>query len=142
MAGASVRADVEGLQTTLRALRGLALAGRDLRPAMDEVGRTIVDHAQLRFEAGRAPDGTPWKVSLRAASEGGQTLIDSGHLRSSMTHRAGRTSVEVGTASIYGATHQFGRGAIPARPFVGLDDADREDIPVIVARHLRQGLGR
>lgn len=141
MAGASVHAEVEGLQTTMRVLRGLALAARDLRPAMDEIGRTAVDHAQLRLEAGRAPDGTPWKISLRAAREGGKTLIDSGHLRASLTHRASRTGVEIGTASIYAATHQFGRGAIPARPFVGLDDADREDIPDIVSRHLRQGLG-
>lgn len=147
MTGVNVTFDVRGMEASLRALGGLALAGRDLTPAMDEIGRTVVDHTQLRFERGRAPDGTPWRPSLRAAAEGGVTLIDSGQLRSSITHTAGRTQVEIGTTKIYGAIHQFGgqtgRGhktTIRARPYLGLDDSDREDIPDIVIRHLQAGL--
>jgi phage gpG-like protein len=46
----------------------------------------------------------------------------------SHTARAGTTYAEVGTNVVYAATHQFGRGAIPARPFLMLQDEDRPAI--------------
>ena len=34
----------------------------------------------------------------------------------------------LGTPAVYGATHQFGRDNIPARPFLGVSAADADDI--------------
>lgn len=44
----------------------------------------------------------------------------------------------VGTNEVYGPTHQFGDGNrnIPARPFLGLPDAD--DVLDIVENHLHR----
>jgi phage gpG-like protein len=83
-------------------------------------------------------------------------LRDEGHLYASITHRASPTSVEVGSNAIYAAIHQFGGTikakdakalrfrigdvwvtkesvTIPARPFLGIDDDDRQMIVETVA---------
>lgn len=130
----------------------------DLTPAFDEIGKTLSDRTLLRFERQRDPDGNPWTphapaTVMRRALRGGsgtgsaQILIDSARLRNSITHVAGRDRVSVGTNVIYAAIHQLGgqagRGGaatIPPRPFLGLDAADREDIPEILKRHLAEAL--
>lgn len=71
-----------------------------------------------------------------------QPLRDTGRLANSITSRATNDYAEVGTNVVYAKTHQFGarqgqygrtkRGApipwgnVPARPFLGLSDADRQ----------------
>ena len=44
------------------------------------------------------------------------------------------TGVQVGTDSVYAATHQYGRDEanIPARPFLGLSSTDRREITAII----------
>jgi phage virion morphogenesis protein len=42
------------------ALRRLLEATGDLSPVMREIGEALVDTTRQRFQAGRAPDGTPW----------------------------------------------------------------------------------
>ena len=72
-------------------------------------------------------------------------LILSGALQKSITHRPSATQVQVGTNRVYAAIHQFGGRAgrgktveIPARPYLGLSDADRNSILVIVTRALER----
>lgn len=124
----------------------------DLTPLMDELGGAMVASTQARFEAEKAPDGTPWERSARAVHEGGQTLRDSNRLYQSITHRAGRQHVAWGTNVIYAAVHQFGatirpksanalafalpggdfaqvqKVEIPARPFLGVSRDDQAEI--------------
>ncbi|MBX9944947.1 MAG: phage virion morphogenesis protein [Reyranella sp.] len=131
----------------------------DLWQTMDAIGAYLVASTQRRFERQAGPDGTPWKPSIRAQIEGGWTLLDSGHLRSSIAHAATRDTVEVGSNRIYAAIHQLGgtiraRNApnlrfriggrwiskpsvtIPARPFLGLDQEDELEIDAIVQADL------
>lgn len=147
-----------------QALARAARAADDLTPLMDRIGAALVASTQLRFEDQRSPAGVAWLRSRRAASVGGQTLVDSGRLRASITHRPARDRVEVGTNVIYAATHQFGAAiaaktpkglrfrignawvtkrevTIPARPFLGLDAGDREEIPAITTAWLAEQLG-
>lgn len=68
--------------------------------------------------------------------------------------RATAHSVEVGSPLEYAATHQFGArarsfsggktpwGDIPARPFLGLSEADRAAVLDILADHLDRALGK
>ncbi len=59
-----------------------------------------------------------------------------------LRYHATRDSLEFGTDRKYGATHQLGdqeRG-IPARPFLGIDDQDRDEILAILRRHLEEAL--
>ncbi|HPL75678.1 MAG TPA: phage virion morphogenesis protein [Candidatus Sumerlaeota bacterium] len=53
-------------------------------------------------------------------------LMDSGRLANSITFEANDKQVEIGTNLVYAATHQFGRGAIPARPYLGFQESDVE----------------
>jgi len=149
----------------------LAALGDDLTPVMDEIGDQLVTNTLMRFEAGSGPGGVPWKPSRRAQEQGGQTLVDRGLLRQSVTHQPGARGVDVGTADRRAAIHQFGgviraktaRGlrfnlpwektpgddgwrivasvTMPARPFIGFDDADAADTTAIVEKHIARITG-
>lgn len=109
-----------------------------------------------RFKQSKDPSGKRWKISIRAATEGGKTLIQSSQLRNSINSRSDETGFAVGTNVKHAATHQFGetgrtirarrkkalrfqvggkwvskkqvRIRIPARPFLGLSDEDMQEI--------------
>lgn len=140
-------------------LERLQRALGDLWRTMDAIGAYLASSTQRRFQAGVAPDGAPWVPSIRARTEGGKTMMLSGQLAASIAHEATRDSVEVGSNRVYAAVHQLGAtihaknvpnlrfriGArwiskpsvtIPARPFLGLDDRDRQEIEAIVADDL------
>ena len=46
----------------------------------------------------------------------------------------------IGTNDIKAATHQFGRGNIPARPFLGLSTDDEQTALHIIEQHIRAAL--
>ena len=107
MPGAGISLEVDAA-AALRGLDGLFARLDDPTPALDEIGSAMVQRTRRRFETELDPDGEPWKPSLRALEEGGQTLTDTGRLRASITHNADRSGVEWGTNVAYAATHQFG----------------------------------
>ena len=120
-----------------------------------------------RFKQGRDPEGKRWKTSIRAASEGGKTLIQSSQLRGSIHARSEPAGFAVGTNAKHVATHQFGepgrtirarrkkalrfqvggrwvskkqvRIRIPARPFLGLSDEDMQEIKGTVEDFITRG---
>ena len=61
-----------------------------------------------RFKQSKGPDGRRWKTSIRAAQEGGKTLIQSAQLRNSIHAKSDTSGFAVGTNVKYAATHQFG----------------------------------
>lgn len=135
-------------------LAALDVAAGDLSPLMDAVGETLLRSARDRIEATNvSPDGIPWPPSFRARLDGTKTLYLSGRLRDSITYRAGRRQVEVGSGlKPYAAVHQTGativpkdKGAlrfaladgtvvvarsvtIPARPYLGVSAEDGTEI--------------
>lgn len=134
MSGAALRIRLDdGAHTALAAL--IRRAG-DLFPLMDEIGGSLVTSTQRRFETGLGPGGQAWMPARR----GGRTLVDTGRLLASITHNADRRSVEIGSNVIYAATHQFGRDAIPARPFLGADAGDEREIEAIANDYLRRAI--
>ncbi len=169
MAGAGVRIDVKWDDREVKAaLRALSARLGNMRPVLDEIGQKLVTSVIRRFETERGPDGVEWEKSGRASRESGQTLTDTGRLRASITHRASRDEVVVGTNVLYAAIQQFGGktlahtirprdkkalfwpGAehpvakvnhpgslIPARPFLGVDEGDREMILRVIHRALK-----
>lgn len=131
------------------ALARLAAVLADPAATMDQIGRYLVASTLQRFERERAPDGSPWLKSARALAEGGQTLTDTGRLRGSIAHTVadGGHAVEVGSQVLYAAIHQFGgragrgrRVTLRARPYLGIDERDRDAIARIVSRAL-EGAG-
>jgi phage virion morphogenesis protein len=165
MTGAAITIDAKLDDEAARAaFAGLAAAGADLSGVMADIGQQVVTNTLLRFEAGKGPSGMPWKKSRRAENGGGQTLVKSGILRTSIHAQASASDVIVGTNVRYTAIHQFGgdvaakkakmlkfkvdghwiskeRVHIPARPFLGLDADDRADILDIATDHLRAASG-
>lgn len=107
MAGASIRIDIDDAPAR-QGLSSLRERVSDLTPVMEEIGAQLRQHVDERFEGGFGPFKAPWKKSQRAIEQKGQTLVDRGRLRQSVTYQADASSVEVGTNVEYGAIHQFG----------------------------------
>lgn len=150
---AEFRLQSTGALAIERALAGLVARFGDLTPLMEGIGLTLESATIDRFDTETAPDGSKWKPSLRAKTEGGKTLTDTSQLRSSVTSEADATSVAVGTNKIYAGAHQFGatiraksakglrfalpgglgfrrvmQVELPARPFLGLSAEDETEI--------------
>lgn len=152
-----VKLDDAPVQAVLRQLRTLA---GDLTPLFQKIGDQVVTDTKIRFEHGRGPGGVPWKPSHRARMTGLLTLVgETGDLRRGINRRADADGVTVGATVHYAAIHQFGgvikaknakalrfrigdqwvtraSVTIPARPFLGIDDADRAEILAIATDHL------
>ena len=100
-----------------RAIGRLLDAVADPRAALDEIGSRLVASTLARFEREAAPDGTPWRKSLRAIATGGQTLQDFGTLKGSITHVVAGDGVDVG--SIGESEFTDGKGATYTRYYNG-----------------------
>ena len=137
MAGATIQIEFDDSQVRA-ALDALTDAGRDLRPAMKDIGERLLNSARERFVAEEAPDGSAWaplsEGTLKAKKRNrGRILTEEGHLRR-IAMQADSNSVSIGSPLIYAGTHQFGAeqgafgvtsrgspipwGDIPARPFL------------------------
>ena len=153
-----------------KALRYLRRRLHDNAAMMDGIGAAWADRVRLGFHDGRDPWGDPWaplkpSTIARRRNRSDQPLRDTGRLRSSIYHRAGRDWLEVGLAAKYAGTHQFGarkgqygrtrRGApipwgdVPARPMlpasgrhVLLPREWQTDARDAVVDHLKRGLPR
>ncbi len=115
----------------------------------------------LRRLTGTAKDPRKGNLSKKQTATGGRTLTkkgmkvlanakilrDSGMLQDTIAYQLadGGRAVEIGTNRVYGAMQQFGGtkaqwphlwGDIPARPFLGVSEADQDGILRILRRHL------
>ena len=142
----------------------LARAKREavnLTTAMDRISELMLENVNRRFANEVGVSGVPWKRSRRAIEDGGKTLRDKGFLQRSIDRRSGPDFAEVGVEGggpqvTYAAIHQFGgtitpknkkalsfggrlvsKVVMPARPYLGFDPEEREDIEAILSRHLR-----
>lgn len=131
------------------------ISGIDKAGVMNAIAEGLRTSTQERFRTGTAPDGSRWTPSMRARLGQGNTLIISHDLETSIHTKADATGAAIGTDKEYAATHQFGdertirakkgkylkfqvgdrtvytpsvRVNIPARPFLGISDSDKEEI--------------
>ncbi len=144
-----------------RALAETIEAGRDLSPAMRNIGELLLNSTRERFDTQRSPEGVPWAplsetTRRRKRRNVDKILTERGHLRGTIAHRAGRDFVEVGSSRVHASTHQFGAkkgafggvrtslpgrsffqpipwGDIPARPFLGVSADDEAAIRTEIA---------
>lgn len=100
----TITADTDGVRA---AFNQLIAAGGDPHPPLREIGTHLRSRLVLRFQAGIAPDGTPWKPAKRPRP-GGKLLVDRGHLRNSFNWQLLRQGLVFGSALIYAAAHHFG----------------------------------
>ncbi len=142
-------------------LSGLARmrhVSEDLRPVLTDIGAELESSTVKRFVTNIAPDGTPWKGSLRAEKTGTPTLVLTAHLRDSIHFLVEANAVEVGSNLIYAKVHQTGAvisakgGALaftlyggqfvtvksvklPKREYLGLSANDNRAVVEIVGDH-------
>ncbi|MBL8500027.1 MAG: phage virion morphogenesis protein [Nitrosomonas sp.] len=144
-------------------LNRLIATGQSPRDVMQEIAVYGENSTQRRFDDSKGPDGAAWKPSWRAMDKGGKTLIDSGRLKE-INSDSGDDFAEWGSNVIYAAIHQFGgeirpkskkalffrtpsgsgrsmkKVTIPARPYLGINQQDEENIIDIVNRHLAEAV--
>ncbi len=131
------------------ALSKLAVDLADMTPVMEDIGEYLVRSTKKRFADGIAPDGTDWlansAVTLSRKSDPRPLFGTSGTLNQQIFHEAGSDFVEVGSNRVQAAMMQFGGtkvqfphlwGDIPARPFLGLSEADETNVLDIIEDYL------
>jgi phage virion morphogenesis protein len=79
---------------------------RDLTPLMRDLGETLTESTQKRFETGTAPDGSKWKAL--ADGSGRTPLRKSGTMRDRITPHAAATFVEILASARQARWHQEG----------------------------------
>jgi len=141
--------------------RGQSLAG-----LMADIGETLTESTQKRFDEGRAPDGTAW-VAL-ANGSGRTPLNDTHRMRDGIFPSSGDNWVEISSDAKQARWHQEGtdpyvilpkdkqalnwpggpgpRGKVdhpglPARPFMGLSAEDEQSIEDLAIAWLDIGSG-
>lgn len=146
MAGVEYTVTVDDADLRRKAARLLRRLG-DLSEPMLEAREVMLNAVHDRFESESDPDGNRWRrlspatlAARRRRSKGGVTILRaSGRLIGSIAPRSDATSATVGTNVVDGAIHQFGGQAgrghkvtIPARPYLGFGDREREEIDEIL----------
>jgi phage virion morphogenesis protein len=100
-----------------------------MRPLMGEFVEILLEGARRRFDEKVGPDGLPWAALTpetierkreKGAPKPESILVEWGNMVGQMTNDYGKDWAEVTVPAIQAATHQFGRGGIPARPFLGV----------------------
>lgn len=137
MSGVRLTGDWKRLAATFANLAQPGL----LAAAHKRIAEYGVSSTKSRFAEQRGPDGRRWIPSERALRTGGQTLVDTARLRNSITAESDAAHAAWGTNVVYAAVHQYGNvivrgrrgGGNPARPFVGINSADRAEIREIVS---------
>jgi len=137
-----VRADTSVFRVRMGQIAGRL---RDKQPLYQDVKGRLELSVQQNFRAeGRPTKWAPLQPATIAARrrgrrKGGRARIlrDTGRLAGSIIGRIAGDSVIVGTNVIYAPTHQFGRGRIPARPFLLLQVADLRYIRNRMQQHIR-----
>ena len=143
----------------LGGLRRMRERAEDLRPALADIGAELESSTVKRFVSNVAPDGTPWKASLRAEKTGTPTLVLTSNLRDSIHYVVDENSVSIGSSLVYARIHQTGGvisakggalsftlygGAfisvrsvtIPKRSYLGMSDNDNQAVLDIIGDHL------
>lgn len=132
----------------MQALQQLERSVGDISPALKEIGEVLVESTKQRFNSGEGPDGQAWAENSAVTIDRkgrNKPLIDEGTLAEQLRYEVIGNQLEVGSSMEYAAMQQFGGtksefphlwGDIPARPFLGISEADAAEILAIVHDHL------
>ncbi len=138
---------VEGLARIRQRLKATADKLQNMRQFWSSVGMYVQRQTiRERFNKEQSPEGQKWKPLAPSTKrrkkrhKRGQMKIlhDTGALRRSIAYEAGSNSVKVGSVLKYARTHQFGRGKIPARPFLGVTESEKKHIVSMFGQYIKR----
>lgn len=139
---------VEGLNEVQKKLKVTADKLKNMTQFWDTVGKYVQRQTiKERFDKEQTPDGQKWKPlapstvkhrKKRHKKGNMKILQDTGELRRSVTYEAGDNFVKVGSKLKYARTHQFGRKKIPARPFLGVNDMEKQQITLMFRQYVKR----
>lgn len=128
-------------------LKAQAQKLQDMTPYWQIVGMYVQKQTiNERFNKEQSPDGTKWlplspariKQRMKKHKHGQMKILqDVGELRKSIVYEAGKNYVRIGSNLKYAATHQFGRGNIPARPYLGITPYEKNHILSICKTYIK-----
>ncbi|VCU52872.1 hypothetical protein TTHN1_00626 [Thermus thermophilus] len=161
--GVRLKGDWRELNEALRKLgRGVP------QKVKEAIAEGILARTHRRFEESRAPDGSPWpplspatlakevrprdrlkRGGISAAAQRRlalrKPLVVTARLKNSISWKVAGSRIYVGTNLEYARIHQFGgyagRGRkvyIPARPFLGLTEEDREEAKALLLEWMKE----
>lgn len=140
---------ITGLDEVNARLGTLSRELADMQPTLEEIGNELANITDESFENQKSPWGEAWTPNsqatldeyVRKKGKGKSAkakaalaadkliLIDSGQLRTSITHEATKDSVTLTAGKVYARIHQLGGEAgrgksvtLPARPYMPLKD--------------------
>lgn len=129
-------------------------AAVDLNPFYETVGEQQTHSTKQRFADGEAPDGTAWakntELTLSRKKGSNPLIAETKGLSNEIHYVLLNDGVMIGSSKEYAAIQQFGAkqyefgqgkhktpwGDIPARPFLGVSDDDRDAITELARLHL------
>lgn len=154
--GVTVDILVFGEKIVATKLQGMRINLANKHPMWEKIADYLMARAEGKFQSQGRAGGGSWKqldkkwLKFKIAHGYSPKILEQrGILRRSVTRRnapfqtleISDNSLNFGTTVPYGPTHQFGdrsRG-IPARPFLGANNADREVMRRIVRDHIMNG---
>ena len=146
MAGVAAEIELQGMDEVQRRLGRLSAFDRG--ETMFALGELLASSVKERIDTEKAsPEGEDWlpwteRYDETRSHAKHSLLIEEGGLQESIQSLSTSDEVRVGSNLIYAATHQFGdeeRG-IPARPYLGLSDEDREDVADLILGDLEDAV--
>ena len=159
MSGATLTARLDS-RDAQRALAAIERAGREPGMLLRPIGVVLIRGTRDRMRREVDPEGHPWEPLqpwYAAEKRGSRMLMESGRLRGSITTAFDADTLAIGSKLPYSAVHQFGAtirpvhgpllvfrtangdawGAaeevfVPARPYLGISEADAQAVEDVV----------
>lgn len=131
----TITVEIFGLEEAVDGVRPLTHGF--LADLLESVAAAVELQTSIRIaEEKTAPSGeawAPWAASYAATRrKGSGLLVDTGRLLGSIAHQVFGLTAVVGTNVPYGEWLQSGTSKMPARPYIGLSEANRAELETMI----------
>ncbi|WII93187.1 phage virion morphogenesis protein [Kingella negevensis] len=132
-----IKSDLGGVAQRLSLVHSLLGSDEQRKKLMGNIATVLENSTRKRFETKTLPNGSKWaswadstrnSKKYRDRVESDRLLRDSSTLLKSLTRHASAQLAQVGSNRHYAPYLQLGTAKMPARPFFGIDETDRQDM--------------